>query len=72
MGNIYGGKGDAMTCGSYRGNKLLEPVPKVLKRGIKGWVRSVIKIDNMQFGYLAGWSTANLLFSFVSCRRNTC
>ena len=25
MVNIYGGKGDAMTCGSYRGNKLLEP-----------------------------------------------
>ena len=72
MVNIYGGKGDTMTCGSYRGNKLLEPVSKVLKRGINGWVRSVIKIDNIQFGYLAVWSTANLLFSFVSCRRNTC
>ena len=52
--------------------KLLEHAMKVLERVIEGRVRKIVKIDNMQFGYLAGWSTANLLFSFVSCGRNTC
>ena len=36
MVNVYKGKGDALTCGSYRGIKLLEHAMKVLERVMKG------------------------------------
>ena len=34
MVNVYKGKGDALTCGSYRGTKLLEHAMEVLERVI--------------------------------------
>ena len=54
MVNVYKGKGDALTCGSYRSIKLLEHAMKVLERVIVGRVRKIVKIDNMQFGFMAG------------------
>ena len=41
MVNVYKGKGDALTCGSYRGIKLLEHAMKVLERVIEGKVRKI-------------------------------
>ena len=38
MTNVYKGKGDALTCGSYRGIKLLEHAMKVLERVTEGRV----------------------------------
>ena len=35
MVNVYKGKGEALTCGTYRGIKLLEHAMKVLKRVIE-------------------------------------
>ena len=49
MVNVCKGKVDALTCGSYRGIKLLEHAMKVLERVIEGRVRKIVKIDNMQF-----------------------
>ena len=62
MVNVYKGKGDALTCGSYRGIKLLEHAMKVLERVIEGRVRKIVKIDDMQFGFMAGWSTTDAIF----------
>ena len=62
MVNVYKGKGDALTCGSYRGIKLLEHAMKVLERVIKGRVRKIMKIDDMQFGFMAGRSTTDAIF----------
>ena len=59
---VYKGKGDALTCGSYRGIKLLEHAKKVLERVIEGRGRKIVKIDNMQFGFMAGRSTTDALF----------
>ena len=39
MVNVYKGKGDALTCGSYRGIKLLEHAMKVLERVIETRLR---------------------------------
>ena len=61
--NVYKGKGDALACGSYRGIKLLEHAMKVLERVIEGRVRGIVKIDSMQFGFMAGRSTTDAIFS---------
>ena len=52
--NVYKGKGDALECGSYRGIKLVEHAMKILERVIERRVRNVVKIDSMQFGFMAG------------------
>ena len=60
--NIYKGKGDALACGSYRGIKLIEHAMKVLERVIERRVRNIVKIDSMQFGFMAGKSIADAIF----------
>jgi hypothetical protein len=62
MVNVYKGKGDAMECGSYRGIKLLDHVMKVLERVIEGRVRKIVKIDDMQFGFMSGKGTTDAIF----------
>jgi hypothetical protein len=62
MVNVYKGKGDALECGSYRGIKLLEHVMKILERVIEAKVRRVCKIDDMQFGFMAGKGTTDAIF----------
>ena len=60
--NVYKGKGDALECGSYRGIKLVEHAMKVLERVIERRVRNIVKIDSMQFGFMAGKSTTDAIF----------
>ena len=62
MVNVYKGKGDALECGSYRGIKLLEHVMKILERVIDRRVRDMVKIDDMQFGFMAGKGTTDAIF----------
>ena len=63
MVNVYkGNMGDALSCGSYRDIKLLEHAKKVLERVIEGRVRKIVKIDSLQFGFMAGWSTTDAIF----------
>ena len=50
---VCNGKGDALTCDSYRSIKLLEIAMRVLERVIKRRVREIEKMDNMQFGFMA-------------------
>jgi hypothetical protein len=51
-----------LACGSYMVIKLLEHAMKVLKRVIEGRVRKIVKIDSMQFGFMAGRSTTDAIF----------
>ena len=68
MVNVYKGKGDALTCGLYRGIELLEHAMKVLERVIEGRVRKIGKIDDMQFGFMAGRSTTDaILYLYYRC-----
>ena len=60
--NVYKGKGDALACSSYRGIKLVEHAMKVLERVIERRVRNIVKIYNMQFGFMAGKSTTAAIF----------
>ena len=69
MVNVYKGKGDALTRGSYRGIRLLELAMKVLERVIEGRLRKIAKIDSMD---LSQGEARQMLFSYsISCRRNT-
>ena len=60
--NVYKGKGDALVCGSYRGIKLVEYAMKALQRVIERRVKNIVKIDSMQFGFMAGKSTTDAIF----------
>ena len=62
MVNVHKGKGDALACGSYRGIKLLEHAMRVLERVIETRVRKIVKMDGMQFGFMAGRSTTDAIF----------
>ena len=62
MVNVYKGKGDALECGSYRGIRLLEHVMKILERVVEVRVRKIVRIDDMQFGFMAGKGTTDAIF----------
>ena len=59
---LYKGKGDPLECGSYRAIKLLEQGMKVLERVLEKRVRSQVKIDDMQFGFMPGKGTTDAIF----------
>ena len=60
--NCYKGKGDSMTCGNYRGLKLLDQGLKVVERIVEGFLRSHVNIDSMQFGFMPGRGTTDPIF----------
>ena len=60
--NCYKGKGDATDRGNYRGLKLLDHVMKVLERVVDGLIRSIVNVDNMQFGFMPGRGTTDAIF----------
>ena len=52
----------ALECGSYREIKLLDHVMKILEKVIEGRVKKIVKIDDMQFGFMAGKGTTDAIF----------
>ena len=59
--NVYKGKGDALACGSYEEMNLVEHSMKVLERVIERRVRNIVKLDSVQFGFMAGKSTTDAI-----------
>ena len=51
---IFKGKGDVMRCGSYRGVKLLEHAMKIVERVLERRIRTLINLNEMQFGFMPG------------------
>ena len=45
---------NALECGSYRGIRLLEHKLKIFERVVETRVRRIVKIDDLQFGFMAG------------------
>jgi hypothetical protein len=60
---LYKGKGDAKSCGSYRSVKLLEHGMKVIERIFEKRLRKVVRIDEMQMGFMPGKGTIDAIFS---------
>ncbi len=59
---LYKGKGDPLECGSYRAIKVLEHGMKVLERVLERRKRKKVKTDEMQFGFMPGRGTTNVIF----------
>ena len=59
---IFKGKGDAMRCGAYRGVKLLEHAMKIVQKVLERRLRSMVKVDEMQFGFMPGKGTIDAVF----------
>ena len=65
--NIFNGKGEALNRGNYRGLKLLDHVMKVLEKVIRG----MINIDDMQFGFIPGKGTTDVIFILRQMQEST-
>ena len=59
---VYKGKGDALSCGKYRGVRLLEHGMKVWEKILEEKLRGLVKIDECQFGFQEGKSTTDAIF----------
>ena len=59
---IFKGKGDAMNCGAYRGVKLLEHAMKIVEKVLERRMRRMVKVDEMQFGFMPGKGTTDAVF----------
>ena len=59
---IFKAKGDAMSCGAYRGVKLLKHAMKIVERVLDKRIRCLLNINKMQFGFMYGRGTIDALF----------
>ncbi|XP_053405146.1 uncharacterized protein LOC128558896 [Mercenaria mercenaria] len=59
--NLYKGKGDALDRGNYRGLKLTDQVMKLLERMLDSFIRGMVDIDSMQFGFVPGRGTTDAI-----------
>ena len=59
---ILKGKSDVMSCGSYRGVKLLEHAMKIVERVLGRRKRTLINLNKMQFGFMPGKETLDAIF----------
>jgi len=51
-----------MSCGSYRGVKLLEHAMKIVERVLERRIRLVVNLDKMQCGFMPEKGTTDALF----------
>ena len=51
---IFKGKGDVMSCGSYRGVKLLEHAIKIVERVLERQLQTLVNLNEMQFEFMPG------------------
>ena len=58
--NLYKGKGEALDRGNYRGHKLTDQVMKLLERMLDSFIRNMVDIDEMQFGFVPGRGTTDI------------
>ena len=59
---IFKGKGDVMSCGSYTGVKLLEHAMKFVERVLERRIRTLVNLNEMQFGFMTGKGTVDAIF----------
>ena len=59
---IFKGKGDVMSCGAYRGVKLLEHATKIVKRVLEMRIRCLVNMNKMQYGFMPGRGTIHAMF----------
>ena len=51
-----------MSCGAYRGVKLLEHAMKIVERVLEKRIQRIVEVDEMQFGFMPGKGTIDAVF----------
>ena len=51
-----------MSCGSYKGVKLLENAVKIVERVLERRIRTLVNLNEMQFGFMPGIETVDAIF----------
>ena len=59
---IFKGKGHVISCGSYRGVKLLEHAMKIVETVPERQIRPLVNLNEMQFGFMPGKETVDAIF----------
>ena len=59
---IFKGKGDVMSCGSYRGVKTLEYAMKIVERVLESQIQTLVNLNKMQFEFMPGKGTVDAIF----------
>ena len=59
---IFKGKGDIMNCGMYRVVKQLEHAMKIVEKVLEKRLRTIVTIDDMQFGFMPGKGAIDAVF----------
>ena len=49
---LFTGMGDSLACGFFRAIKILEQLLKIVDRVLEMRIRSQVKVDEMQFGFM--------------------
>lgn len=62
INHCYRGKGDHPFGGNYGSLKLLDQVLKIIERVVDSIIRSLVKIDELQFGFQPVRKTTNAIF----------
>ena len=59
---IFKGNGDVMSCGSHREMKLLEHAMKIVEEVLERPIRTLVNLNEMQFGFMPGKGTVDAIF----------
>ena len=59
---IFIGKGNVMSCGSYREVKVLEDAVKIVKRVLERRIQTLVNLKEMRFGFMPGKGTVDAIF----------
>ena len=51
-----------MSCGAYRGVKLLEHAIKIVEKVLERIMRHMVKVHEMQFGFIPGKGSIDAVF----------
>ena len=50
-----------MSCGSYRGVKLLKHAIKIVERVLETRIQTLVNLNGMQFGFMPGKGTVDAI-----------
>ena len=67
--NCRKGKGDALEKGNYEILKLTYQILKVAEISIENLIRQQVDIDEMQYSFMSGCGTTNVIFYFETVNR---
>ena len=59
---VFKGKGDVISCGSYRGVKLQEHATKNFERELQRQIRTLVNLNEMQFGFMPRKEAVDAIF----------